>query len=405
MLIDTTNPAQVVLQIQSIKADGSPETVLVSAVVRVYHIAGGVEVVDLASTPLVQVGATSFWRYVWVPGILAVGHYFAEYTLVDALAVTKKSVEDIDIRDIATNTNLQLMRYQGAVWVDHYYGYPGTTFPIGTPEYPVSNCTDARAIADGLGLRSYRLLSGILVLSQNHNFWSFYGAGLPSIDPNGFSMDYSYMENIRLCGSATNCFVAAKDCVIWDGFTDINGGLVDCAINDRFLVGAGLTLFHHCTNTMTTPARIYCQGNVVMLHFTLFSGTLEIHDMSAATSSAEIDLCGGSVMIGASCTAGTITVTGTGYVYNNALGTVVYDETVPTQLSNVASDINSLSSNLTLVAADVTTLKKIESGSWRILNNQMIFYDTNGTTPLFTFDLFDENGNPTSTNVFRRVLV
>ena len=53
--------------------------------------------------------------------------------------------------------------------------------------------------------------------------------------------------------------------------------------------------------------------------------------------------------------------------------------------------------------ADFEIVKKIQTGKWKIENNQMIFYDTDETTELFVFDLFDLNGNPTNTNVMERV--
>lgn len=57
---------------------------------------------------------------------------------------------------------------------------------------------------------------------------------------------------------------------------------------------------------------------------------------------------------------------------------------------------------LALVAADVTTIKKVETGRWKITGNQMIFYDTDGTTPILTFDLLDDSGLPAMENVYER---
>jgi len=54
---------------------------------------------------------------------------------------------------------------------------------------------------------------------------------------------------------------------------------------------------------------------------------------------------------------------------------------------------------------NITNILKIETGRWRVLNNQMIFYDTNGSTPIYTFDLKDTNGNPAETNVMERTPV
>lgn len=45
--------------------------------------------------------------------------------------------------------------------------------------------------------------------------------------------------------------------------------------------------------------------------------------------------------------------------------------------------------------SQIAMLYKIETGRWKIIANQMIFYDTDGTTPLLTFDLKDSAGAPT----------
>jgi len=110
MLIETVDPAQVVLQVQAQNLDGTPKTALTSATVRLYHVDSGSEVEDLAETPLVQVGSTSTWRYVWEPTTMDVGHYFAEYNLVDLDGASFEAAEDIDIRDIAKQTDMAFIR-------------------------------------------------------------------------------------------------------------------------------------------------------------------------------------------------------------------------------------------------------------------------------------------------------
>jgi hypothetical protein len=51
----------------------------------------------------------------------------------------------------------------------------------------------------------------------------------------------------------------------------------------------------------------------------------------------------------------------------------------------------------------VDFMHQIDAGRWRIVDNQMVFYSEDGVTPLRTFDLFDENGQPTMTQPFERV--
>jgi len=58
-------------------------------------------------------------------------------------------------------------------------------------------------------------------------------------------------------------------------------------------------------------------------------------------------------------------------------------------------------------AADITFLKDMEGGRWKIDTgtNQMIFYKDDNTTVVATFDLKDAAGLPTSTAPFERVRV
>ena len=110
MLIETVDPAQVVLQVQAQNLDGTPKTALSSALVRVYHLAGDSEVEDLGATSLVQIPETCTWRYIWEPDALDVGHYFVEYSLEDMDGVVFVGSEDIDIRDIAKQTDMAFVR-------------------------------------------------------------------------------------------------------------------------------------------------------------------------------------------------------------------------------------------------------------------------------------------------------
>jgi hypothetical protein len=106
MIVELKDPSQIVLQAVVENPDGTPKTSLSSASVRVYHLASGAESEDLGDTAMAQVGSTSVWRYIWEPVSLGVDHYFAEYTLTDDDSATFVGVEDIDIRDIATDTDL-----------------------------------------------------------------------------------------------------------------------------------------------------------------------------------------------------------------------------------------------------------------------------------------------------------
>ena len=50
----------------------------------------------------------------------------------------------------------------------------------------------------------------------------------------------------------------------------------------------------------------------------------------------------------------------------------------------------------------VTFIKHIEGGRWRIIANQMIFYEADNVTEVARFNLKSSAGTPTMTNVFER---
>ena len=55
------------------------------------------------------------------------------------------------------------------------------------------------------------------------------------------------------------------------------------------------------------------------------------------------------------------------------------------------------------ISTDVTKLIQVELGKWEIKTNQLIFYESDGTTVLKTFNLFDKNDQATSIAPYKRV--
>ena len=59
----------------------------------------------------------------------------------------------------------------------------------------------------------------------------------------------------------------------------------------------------------------------------------------------------------------------------------------------------------TIAWGDIAFVRQIEQGRWKIVNKQMIFYASDGSTPIKTFDLKDKNGQPTELDAYERVPV
>ena len=72
---------------------------------------------------------------------------------------------------------------------------------------------------------------------------------------------------------------------------------------------------------------------------------------------------------------------------------------------NVRTEIDNNSTMLSAMNDDIELIKKVENGRWKILNNQMVFYDDDNITPLLIFDLKDANGDPTESSPTERTPV
>ena len=91
-------------------------------------------------------------------------------------------------------------------------------------------------------------------------------------------------------------------------------------------------------------------------------------------------------------------------------GLYQYAFTAPTSIKRMIADVSATSPtaygtesiSVSQLASNIDSIKKIETGRWKILNNQMLFYDEDETTVIYTFDLLDSGGNASVTTVYER---
>jgi hypothetical protein len=69
------------------------------------------------------------------------------------------------------------------------------------------------------------------------------------------------------------------------------------------------------------------------------------------------------------------------------------------------ADIAAIKSDTDQAATMLALIQQVERGSWEVKGVQMFFYEPDNVTPLLTFNLFDDQGNPTGVNIFKRVPV
>lgn len=78
---------------------------------------------------------------------------------------------------------------------------------------------------------------------------------------------------------------------------------------------------------------------------------------------------------------------------------------VSADVAAVKSDTASTLTQVNASADILETLELIGAGRWKIQGTQLIVYDSDGVTPLLTFNLKDDLGNPSNTRIFERVPV
>lgn len=334
--------------------------------------------------------------------------------------------------------------YAGAVYVDTLGGgVPGTSFPRGTPTMPVDNLADARTIADGVMLREFRI-RGSVTLDQDYTGYAFFGQGDIKTDVlslAGRSVDKSYFNRLMLQGVATGN-INAQLCIL-TGVSGIGGVLVDSGLQGTTTLGGpGCQLICKSLSFITAPAYVDMVGPG-RVFVAQGSGDVTFKNaMSGAPfpTQIQIGLTHGLVTFDVSCTGGAALVRGVMTLVNNGAITVTdwalyldhISDHVDTKLTGthgsgswvdtgappspetiadavVAKDVGgqtvgTLLSQIPGIGANVELIKEVESGKWEIINNQMIFYSPAGVE-ILRFNLFGPTGNPSMTDVYKRVPV
>jgi hypothetical protein len=72
-------------------------------------------------------------------------------------------------------------------------------------------------------------------------------------------------------------------------------------------------------------------------------------------------------------------------------------------LTNGTYGLSALNTTLGTVSTAAVAARKVATNKWVVASNQLIIYDDNGSSALYTFNLYDANGTPTSTDIVRRV--
>lgn len=82
----------------------------------------------------------------------------------------------------------------------------------------------------------------------------------------------------------------------------------------------------------------------------------------------------------------------------------------PARIARFMRPEDYITDNITDIQTVLSNIKEYQQGKWQIFtsggdNFRMVFYDTTGSTVLAKYDLADDSGAPTTTNVFKRTKV
>lgn len=217
--------------------------------------------------------------------------------------------------------------YDDNVYVNTNGAQSGIQYPLGTLRYPVNNMTDAKTIADNLGIRSFSLV-GSTTLAESFTGYKFkapyFSAG--AIDLDSMDVSGSIFEGISITGNAVGPFFA-KDCELLNGMTGIQATLENCVIAGTFTIAAGQA-FQCDRCNLKGMANVFDLNGTGQLSIAGVSGVFQITNMSSPASFAAVtgDFVG---TLASSCTLGTVLIAGIGQLNDSSTGVTVIDKVLP----------------------------------------------------------------------------
>lgn len=348
--------------------------------------------------------------------------------------------------------------YNDVIHFDATSTFTGASFPIGLHHKPVNNIPDLLLLLEQYHFNKVFIMSDTTIPASSDisgiNF-----VGHTSIDrhitiENGAKTRGTLFDNVTITGYLDGKIEVYNSIV--ENVYNLNGTISSSVISGFVTMGGisnKISLFDDCCScNVLGVATITINDNYV--NFPKWSGTIQLLNKTGISDTI-MTIATGHVVVDPTCTAGSITISGDGYVTDNSDATcdVNYSQIKNiTSISNnvwshntatgLISDVGTKSSQVSVdsiinylpnlattsridalndisatdasnavwshtdavqMLLDVDFIKNIEGGRWHISNNQMIFYADDNTTEIARFDLLDENGISAEKDVFQRL--
>lgn len=219
----------------------------------------------------------------------------------------------------------QSTSYGGYCVIDTINGSAGTAYPLGQHQMPVDNLTDALAIMAANGLDTL-LIQGDLTLDQAlpelYILRGITGETGNSVNLNGQTVDKCAFYNLSIAGAGSGA-IQCELCEL-DAVSGVTGVFRQCGFPNTFTFATGSYVFAYCYSHVSGAGKpiFDANGANATVSFRAYSGGFDLRNATHASLSMTIDVISASILVQASCTAGSLVIRGVGDFTDNSTMTV-----------------------------------------------------------------------------------
>jgi len=310
-------------------------TVVFKLVDRTDNLTPETGIVLTGSEIQVSKNGAAFVDFAGTAAEIAGGYYSYEFAVaeLDTVGNVRLKVDDaaaaivVEEYEVRTIEQVYIDLYDGAIWIDGAVGAAGSVLGVnGTRTNPVSTVTDAKTLADALGVKVYRLLGNTSIsITADHIGWTFIGTqgtgafGFPNVDVDlaadvGGSRFIDCHCTGQLLATTGSLFVERGFCTFSNIIIPVT--LEDTVIGSMTASAPGFLLMHNCLGFLGATLSL----NDAAVVATKLRGELTIGCAPGATVDIQLDddtkLSAGAV------TGGDWTVRGHGEVLGAGLASL-----------------------------------------------------------------------------------
>ena len=215
--------------------------------------------------------------------------------------------------------------YGGFIHYDSVNGFSGVNFPRGSASVKSNNISDAKIIADRVGVNSYKI-HDTLIVTQDHTSWEFVGnASLPVVSINsGIDVSFSTFREVVLTGNLSGSGIVRGERILIINASNLEGtfgttgldGVISLASGTRTTITEG---FSRISNSLQ-PIIDFGVGISSEISFHGYSGDITFRNMDQVGDISSISLRGGAITLENNCTNGNLIISGVGEIINNSNG-------------------------------------------------------------------------------------